>query len=275
MRSEAGARRAWFGERARPRRPARAAERRQSRCQVERRTSQRLARSGYPGTGHTRPATTRRRSRSFHPWCEPRSCPSRTPPPSSPRRSDSTCGARCQPPPASRRAANNPRPRPRRRRRAFARRRALGRGSPGALPALLRQVQLGRPGTTATCAKFEEYLDLAGAPTSASACSSTSTLRAARGEARAARGARRRGIQRPVIGVAFNPFLTDQMSERSRLRRKLATGHVSSVWLQLGSDVAQLDDALAFLGELKRERECRSCASTVRSSCRRASSWRR
>ena len=44
-------------------------------------------------------------------------------------------------------------------------------------------------------------------------------------------------------------------TERSRLRRKLATGHVSSVWLQLGSDVAQLDDALAFLGELKRGRE--------------------
>ena len=108
---------------------------------------------------------------------------------------------------------------------------------------------------TATCAKFEEYLALAGelnvgecllvSGSGPRAFDSLALLEALGGAA----------SKRPAIGVAFNPFLTDQMSERSRLRRKLATGHVSSVWLQLGSDVAQLDDALAFLGELKRERE--------------------
>jgi hypothetical protein len=62
----------------------------------------------------------------------------------------------------------------------------------------------------------------------------------------------------PGIGVAFNPFFperTDRERERARLRLKLGTGRVSSVWLQLGSDVALLEEGLSFLRTLALERQ--------------------
>jgi len=60
--------------------------------------------------------------------------------------------------------------------------------------------------------------------------------------------------RRPAIGVAFNPFFPDRaarMRERARLRQKLNTGAVSAIWLQIGSDVLLLREALAFLAELR------------------------
>ena len=64
--------------------------------------------------------------------------------------------------------------------------------------------------------------------------------------------------QCPGIGVAFNPFFpdrTDRERERARLRLKLGTGRVSSVWLQLGSDVALLEEGLSYLRTLALERQ--------------------
>ena len=61
---------------------------------------------------------------------------------------------------------------------------------------------------------------------------------------------------RPEIGVAFNPFFPDRAErqrERARLRLKLGTGAVSSVWLQHGSDVFLLAEALDFISTIKRE----------------------
>ena len=59
------------------------------------------------------------------------------------------------------------------------------------------------------------------------------------------------------IGVAFNPFFpsrADREKERARLKLKVGTGHVSSVWLQLGSDMDLLSDALRFLEALSAEK---------------------
>ena len=56
----------------------------------------------------------------------------------------------------------------------------------------------------------------------------------------------------PEIGVAFNPFFPDRPSrqrERARLIQKLATGKVSAIWLQIGSDLELLSDGLNFLRE--------------------------
>lgn len=63
---------------------------------------------------------------------------------------------------------------------------------------------------------------------------------------------------RPEIGFAFNPFFPDHASrqrERARLRQKLGTGAVSSVWLQIGTDASLLSEALDFLQALKQERQ--------------------
>jgi len=63
---------------------------------------------------------------------------------------------------------------------------------------------------------------------------------------------------RPEIGVAFNPFYPDhtqRQRERERLCLKLGTGAVSSVWLQIGSDVSLLTEALEFIESVKRERQ--------------------
>ena len=57
----------------------------------------------------------------------------------------------------------------------------------------------------------------------------------------------------PDIGVAFNPFFPDESArkhERARLRDKVATGRVSAVWLQIGSDVRLLSEGLAFVRHL-------------------------
>lgn len=61
----------------------------------------------------------------------------------------------------------------------------------------------------------------------------------------------------PEIGVAFNPFFPERAArerERARMRLKLGTGRVSAVWLQIGSDVDLLRDALGFLESLATER---------------------
>ena len=58
----------------------------------------------------------------------------------------------------------------------------------------------------------------------------------------------------PQIGVAFNPYLPDRAArekEKARLRLKLGSGRVSAVWLQIGSDLALLQEGLAFLASLK------------------------
>ena len=63
--------------------------------------------------------------------------------------------------------------------------------------------------------------------------------------------------ERPEIGVAFNPFFPERalrQRERARLRLKLGTGAVTSVWLQIGSDISLLNEALDFIDELKDER---------------------
>ena len=53
----------------------------------------------------------------------------------------------------------------------------------------------------------------------------------------------------PALGVAFNPYLTgkERHLERDRLRAKLETGAVSSVWLQFGAITDALQDGLSFL----------------------------
>eukprot|EP01079_Euglenida_sp_SAG-EU17-18_P012089 gene12089-2204_t len=56
--------------------------------------------------------------------------------------------------------------------------------------------------------------------------------------------------QRPSIGVAFNPYLpqeVDRERERSRLRDKVRTGRVGSVWIQIGSDTSLLQEGMAFI----------------------------
>eukprot|EP00820_Chromera_velia_P029467 Cvel_2097.t1-p1 / transcript=Cvel_2097.t1 / gene=Cvel_2097 / organism=Chromera_velia_CCMP2878 / gene_product=hypothetical protein / transcript_product=hypothetical protein / location=Cvel_scaffold81:302-3193(-) / protein_length=366 / sequence_SO=supercontig / SO=protein_coding / is_pseudo=false len=55
------------------------------------------------------------------------------------------------------------------------------------------------------------------------------------------------------FGVAFNPFFPEEMerrAERERLRQKIATGLVSHVWVQLGSDVCLLREGLSFLRDV-------------------------
>ena len=72
------------------------------------------------------------------------------------------------------------------------------------------------------------------------------------------RGLRLPAERCPRIGVAFNPFFPDRAArekERARLRLKLGTGRVSSVWLQIGSDPALLAEGLAFLTTLTAERQ--------------------
>ena len=59
------------------------------------------------------------------------------------------------------------------------------------------------------------------------------------------------------VGVAFNPYYEDKTQaelERSRLRKKLATRQVHTVWLQFGSDTALLERSLQWLtSELEEE----------------------
>lgn len=61
------------------------------------------------------------------------------------------------------------------------------------------------------------------------------------------------GAAVPVdLGVAFNPYFPDaplRNEERARLRAKVNTGVVSSVWLQFGSDPNALRNGLEFLRE--------------------------
>lgn len=55
------------------------------------------------------------------------------------------------------------------------------------------------------------------------------------------------------IGVAYNPYFPDDgnlRDEEERLRMKLATGLVSHIWLQFGSDINHLKKAMEFLGSL-------------------------
>jgi hypothetical protein len=57
----------------------------------------------------------------------------------------------------------------------------------------------------------------------------------------------------PDIGVAFNPYLPEagaRERERERLREKVATGRVSAVWLQIGSDIHKLRDGLTYVRSL-------------------------
>ena len=52
------------------------------------------------------------------------------------------------------------------------------------------------------------------------------------------------------IGVAFNPFFpaeADRAAERKALASKLDTGLVSSVWLQIGSDLTHLREGLEYV----------------------------
>ena len=59
------------------------------------------------------------------------------------------------------------------------------------------------------------------------------------------------------VGVAFNPYYEDRTQaelERTRLRKKLATRQVDTVWLQFGSDSALLERSLQWLtSELEEE----------------------
>ena len=64
----------------------------------------------------------------------------------------------------------------------------------------------------------------------------------------------------PRIGVAFNPYFPDEASrerERARLREKIQTGRVTSVWLQIGSDINLLREGLHFVLSLPVERPLR------------------
>lgn len=60
----------------------------------------------------------------------------------------------------------------------------------------------------------------------------------------------------PELGVAFNPYLAGDAGEReaSRLAAKLATGLVSSVWLQMGVDDDALRRGLGLLQRLQAQR---------------------
>eukprot|EP00756_Hemistasia_phaeocysticola_P000454 Hpha_TRINITY_DN10318_c0_g1::TRINITY_DN10318_c0_g1_i2::g.116152::m.116152 len=62
--------------------------------------------------------------------------------------------------------------------------------------------------------------------------------------------------KRPRLGVAFNPYFatpTERAEERSRLVQKLMTGEVSKVYLQFGSDLGLLRDALDWLSVQREE----------------------
>lgn len=59
-----------------------------------------------------------------------------------------------------------------------------------------------------------------------------------------------KGEQPVPIHVAFNPYFplaAEAKLERERLQQKLASGLVSGVWLQTGSEVAKLQSGLEFL----------------------------
>jgi hypothetical protein len=65
----------------------------------------------------------------------------------------------------------------------------------------------------------------------------------------------KQGQRGTSLGVAFNPYYEDSAqseSERARLRRKLATRQVETVFLQFGSDLQLLKSSLEWLrGELE------------------------
>ena len=65
----------------------------------------------------------------------------------------------------------------------------------------------------------------------------------------------KQGQRGTSLGVAFNPYYQDSAqceSERARLRRKLATRQVETVFLQFGSDLQLLTSSLEWLrGELE------------------------
>lgn len=59
------------------------------------------------------------------------------------------------------------------------------------------------------------------------------------------------------VGVAFNPYLFSPIevnSERERLLQKLSSGYPTAVYLQFGSDIDLLKDAIAFLNNEIRPR---------------------
>jgi hypothetical protein len=66
-----------------------------------------------------------------------------------------------------------------------------------------------------------------------------------------------RGYSKPKdirLSVAFNPYcLSDEEleKERIRLRQKLETGFVETVYLQFGTDISLLEEGLAYLKQLQ------------------------
>ena len=216
-------------------------------------------------------AATRRRSRSFHPWCAPSSS-SRTPPPSSPRRASSTRAAPAVSTSPTSRAPRTTRS-SRRGRAAFARRRALAEE------------------LSALCPHYSVKFNSEGRDRTARAQNSRSTSRSRElnvGEcllvsgsgprlrlARAARGARRRGIQAARHRRRLQP-VPDRPDERAqpaaaearhgpRVVGVAASAPTSRSWMTRSPSSASSSVSAS----------CRSCASTARSSCRRASSSRR
>lgn len=59
--------------------------------------------------------------------------------------------------------------------------------------------------------------------------------------------------RRPPIYVAFNPYFpsnAEAAAERMRLKRKLESGLVRGIYLQMGTDLKQLQEGLDFLKEV-------------------------
>jgi hypothetical protein len=72
-------------------------------------------------------------------------------------------------------------------------------------------------------------------------------------------------LKLPKLGVAFNPFLEgkDWLVEETRLRQKLETGLVSTVYFQLGDDLKKLGEGLELVSGFRKERKCQQIVVSV------------
>merc|ERR1711976_559150 len=69
----------------------------------------------------------------------------------------------------------------------------------------------------------------------------------------------------PKLGVAFNPYHPETAAletEFKNLKRKLATGLVNSIWLQLGTDFEKLKWGIEFVRSLDPENKIKIYGST-------------
>ena len=69
---------------------------------------------------------------------------------------------------------------------------------------------------------------------------------------------------RVKLGIAYNPYLKKyykNFSERERFERKIATGLINSIWFQYGTDINVLQNEMAYLKKVAKEKKIKLFAS--------------